>query len=198
MKRDKLLVISLLLIFMVGCGSLSDGVVDEENLGVAYYVDSAVEGVEYQCGNAPKGTTNNKGKIIFEKGKGCKLYIGDKLLREISSSALIDNITLVERNDDNIQFLQTLDNDGDANNGIRIISGVADYFNTQEIATKLLPTFFTDLFTVNKVTMATLSGALNFINGYNGNSVDLDEAKVHVENTIEELKANNIEYKELF
>ena len=199
MKKIKLLSIALLSISMVGCGSLTDGDADAEDLGVAYYVDGAVEGVEYDCGDAPKGTTDSSGKIIFEKGKSCELFIGDKLFREISSSALSDGITLVERNDKNIQFLQTIDNDGDASNGIKILSGVSDYLEKQYLVEGvLLPSFVADLFTVNKATMATLSTALELISGYDGSSVDLDEAQVHVENTIEQLKADNIEYKELF
>jgi len=198
MKKIKFLSIALLSISMIGCGSLSDGDVDAEDLGVAYYVDSPVKGVEYDCGDAPKGTTNSSGKIIFEKGESCELFIGGKLLREISSSALTDGVILLERNDANIQFLQTLDNDGDASNGIIILSGVSDYFDTQSILEGLLPTFFTDLFTVNKATMATLSTALELVSGYNGHSVDLDEAKAHVKDTIEQLDSDNIEYKELF
>ena len=198
MKKIKLLSIALLSISMVGCGSLSDGEVDAEDLGVGYYVDSAVEGVEYDCGNAPKGTTDSSGKFTFEKGKSCEFSIGGKFLRKVSSSALIDGITLVERNDDNIQFLQTIDNDGDASNGIKVLSGVADYFDKQDIVEGLLPSYIKNLFTVNKGTMATLSTALEFVSGYNGNSVDLDEAKVHVEDTLSKLEANNIEYRELF
>ncbi len=198
MKKVKLLSIALLSISMIGCGSLSDSEVNAEDLGVGYYVDSSVEGVEYDCGDAPKGTTDSSGKFTFEKGESCEFSVGGKLLREVSSSALIDGITLVERNDRNIQFLQTLDNDGDASNGIKILSGVADYLEKQDMVESILPSFFTDLFTVNKATMATLSTALELISGYDGNSVDLDEAKVHVEDTIAKLEANNIKYKELF
>ena len=198
MKKIKLLSITLLSISMVGCGSISDGEVAPEDLGVAYYVDGAVEGIEYDCGDAPKGTTDSDGKFIFEKGESCDFYIGGKFLRQVSSSALTDGITLVERNDDNIQFLQTIDNDGDASNGIKVLSGVADYFDTQDVIEGLLPSFFTDLFTVNKATMVTLSTALELVSGYNGHSVDLDEAKIHVEDTLSQLQADNIEYRELF
>ncbi|SHO81209.1 hypothetical protein MNB_SV-15-1593 [hydrothermal vent metagenome] len=196
MKKNKLIAIFLLSIFMISCGSLSDGEVDAKDLGTAYY--NGIEGVEFDCGDAPKGTTDSRGKIIFEKGEGCKLFIGSKSLREISSSALTDGITLVELNDANIQFLQTLDNDGDASNGIKIISGVADYFDTQSVLEGLLPSFFTDLFTVNRATMATLSTALELVSGYNGNSVDLDDAKMSVKDMIDNLEANNIEYRILY
>jgi len=90
-----------------------------------YYVDSAVEGVEFNCttasGVTQSGTTDANGTFTFEENQTCTFKIGDVLLREINASSLEDNVTVLEDNTRVAQFLQTLDSDGNATNGIQIL-----------------------------------------------------------------------------
>jgi len=181
-------------LFLSSCGSLSG---DDEDVQVATAYYHNIEGVEYDCGDAPKGTTDSSGRFLFEEGENCTFYVGDKELREVSNRVLSDGAILVETNDANIQLLQTLDNDANPFNGIKILSGVADYFEVQDTVENFLPEFFTDLFEVNRVTMATLSTALELISGYDGESVSVGEARDNLNNIIEELEADNIDYIEL-
>lgn len=199
-KKNKIYIISLVvfsLLILNSCGSLSDDYEDVET-GTAYYLDSAVEGVEYDCGDAPRGTTNFEGKFIFEVGEGCEFSIGDKTLRDIHPDDLSDNIRLVETNYQYAQLLQTLDNDSNPENGIKIIPDVADTLSKMDLAMDfLLPSIVSDLFETNKATMVTLSTALEVVSGYNGSSVSENEAKEHIERTIEELENKKIEYIKL-
>jgi len=197
-SKNFILTITLLpLLLLNGCGSFSDDYKDVET-GIAYYLDSAVEGIEYDCGDAPKGTTDSEGKFIFEFGEGCEFFIGDKTLREIHPDDLSDGIRLVETNYQYAQLLQTLDNDSDAENGIKIIPDVADALSKMDLAMDfLLPSIISDLFETNKATMVTLSTALEVVNGYNGSSVSEKEAKNHIERTIEDLENREIEYIKL-
>jgi len=183
------------LLLLNSCDSLSgdDGNVET---GTAYYHN--IEGVKYDCGDAPEGTTDSSGKFTYEEGENCTLYIGDKELRQVSNRVLNDGAILVETNDANIQLLQTLDNDGNPYNGIKIVSGVADYFDIQEkISDYLIPDILSDLITVNQATMATLSTALEVVGGYNGSSVSLDEARANLDNILDQLTQNDMEYTEL-
>jgi len=90
-----------------------------------YYVDSAVEGVEFNCttasGATQSGTTDENGTFTFEENQTCTFKIGDVVLREVNASSLEDKVTVFEDNTRVAQFLQTLDSDGNASNGIQIL-----------------------------------------------------------------------------
>jgi hypothetical protein len=199
-KRNKKTFFSFIvlpLFLLNSCGSISDDYKDIET-ATAYYLDSAVEGIEYDCGDAPKGTTDSEGKFIFEVGEGCEFSIGDKTLRDIHPDDLSDNIRLVETNYQYAQLLQTLDNDSNPENGIKIIPDVADTLSKMDLAMDfLLPSIISDLFETNKATMVTLSTALEVVDGYNGSSVSENEAKNHIARTIEQLENKQIEYIKL-
>jgi len=91
-------------------------------VGTGYYVDSAVEGIDYSCGSEI-GVTDSNGTFQFENGQNCTFTLGDIRLREINGSLLEDNITILEDNITVAQLLQTLDADGNATNGIQILNG---------------------------------------------------------------------------
>jgi hypothetical protein len=91
-------------------------------VGTGYYVDSAVEGIDYSCGSEI-GVTDSNGTFKFENGQNCTFTLGDIRLREINASLLEDNITILEDNITVAQLLQTLDADGNATNGIQILNG---------------------------------------------------------------------------
>jgi len=90
-----------------------------------YYVDSAVEGVEFNCttatGTTRSGTTDANGTFTFEENQTCTFKIGDVVLREVNASSMEDKVTIFEDNTRVAQFLQTLDSDGNATNGIQIL-----------------------------------------------------------------------------
>ncbi len=66
---------------LVGCGGGSDSS-DSSEVGTAYYIDSAVSGVNYTCGSQ-KGITGIDGAFDFELGKSCTFYLGDIELRSV-------------------------------------------------------------------------------------------------------------------
>ena len=118
------IVVSLVL---TGCGSSSSSTTPSNNISSATYVDDTVIGAAFDCGSQ-KGFTNENGVFTFEKGKECTLSVGDIVLRKVDTSKLADNATILEDNTTIAQFLQSIDNDGDASNGITL---------TQEIHTAL-------------------------------------------------------------
>jgi len=96
-----------------------------KKVSTGYYVDSAVEGVEFNCttatGTTQSGTTDANGTFTFEENQTCTFKIGDVILREVSALSLEHNVTVFEDNTRVAQFLQTLDSDGNATNGIQIL-----------------------------------------------------------------------------
>ena len=153
---------------LVGCGSSSGAT----NTGKAYYVDSAVEGVSYTCGTQ-QGTTDNQGAFIFEKGKSCRFYVGDILLKEVPVSDLADGKKIIEDDPTIASFLQTLDIDGDAQNGILIKKEIVNALKTNNI--KEIPKTETEL--------TDMWSSLKQENIYKGRLIDKEKAMAHVEKT---------------
>ena len=98
------------------------------NTGTGYYVDSAVEGVNYSCGSQT-GVTDKDGKFTFEEGKGCTFSIAGIKLREVKKDDLKDGKKVLENDLEVAQFLQSIDSDGDASNGIQIKPEVLKVLN---------------------------------------------------------------------
>lgn len=104
---------------LVGCGGGST--TTSASTGTGFYVDAAIAGVEYSCGTQV-GITDGFGKFTFDNNQGCTFKVGNVLLREVNASTLVDGMTIFEDNADTARFLQTLDRDGDASNGIDVSS----------------------------------------------------------------------------
>jgi len=96
---------------------------DQIETGIGYYLDSAVVGVDYTCG-AKSGKTENDGKFIFEKGKDCSFELAGIPLKKVTKEDLSDGKKIVEDNVSVAQLLQSIDADGNLDNGIQITEEV--------------------------------------------------------------------------
>jgi hypothetical protein len=91
------------------------------------FLDSAVSGLTYTCGDKT-GTTDANGTFSFKDGERCSFKVGDIALGETTGSAVITPVSLVNgaTSETNLQasniarLLQTLDADGNPSNGITI------------------------------------------------------------------------------
>ncbi len=117
----KLLLGVTMLALITGCAGGGGG--STATTGTGYYLDSAVGGVEYQCGTQ-SGITGSDGNFTFEVGQNCTFKIGDITLRVVDSSDLQNQVKVVEDNIQVAQLLQTLDCDGNASNGITLLPEV--------------------------------------------------------------------------
>ena len=106
-----------------GCGGSSS--TEDTNIGTAYYLDNAVEGVSYACGSVT-GTTEEDGAFSFEKGESCTFTLAGITLREEAAENLVDGKKIVEDNVKVAQLLQSIDADGDLENGIQITPSVVE------------------------------------------------------------------------
>ncbi|MCK4441233.1 MAG: hypothetical protein KAU90_04455 [Sulfurovaceae bacterium] len=154
----------------------STNAIPEPNIG--HYFDSAVKGVDYKCGDF-NGTTDSNGTFQYEKDKDCLLTLGnDLVLQELNSSELSKyKGIIVEKNVSKAVFLQTLDNDGDASNGIDIIDSVKTKIADMNVSSVLVDDALT-----------SFQDDLVGTDGYNGSLIDVDKAKSHLVDTIKSLQ----------
>lgn len=145
---------------------------------IGHYFDSAVKGVDYKCGDF-NGTTDDNGTFKYEKDKDCLLTLGnDLVLQELNSSELSKyKGIIVEKNVSKATFLQTLDSDGNASNGIDIIDSVKKRIGDMNVSSVLVDDALTKF-----------QDALVGTDGYNGSLIDVDKAKSHLVDTIKGLQ----------
>jgi len=108
-----------------GGGSSIETISTASNTGIGYYLDSAVAGAEYKCGTK-SGVTESDGSFTFEKGKDCSFELAGVPLRSIKANELKDGVEVIEDNLTVARFLQSLDFDGNPDNGIQIEKKVLD------------------------------------------------------------------------
>lgn len=174
---------------LAACGG-SDGDATPETVS-GVFIDSAVEGLRYVSGGL-SGTTSASG--AFQCQSNIQFYVGDILLGEASCDEVITPVDLVSGASDpthptvsNIaRFLQTLDDDGDPENGITITTAVANLAAGQSI--DFSSDFDSDTNVqslVNTMTSARNAGAANLVSA--------TSAKTHLEGSMFEMMAGTYE-----
>ncbi len=203
MKRVTIGSIVTVTLLLVGCGgggsssgnstssSLNDSTTPSnnettnvtQNIGKGYYVDAAVKGVNYQCGNQ-SGTTDINGTFRFQIGSNCNFTVGGVKLRDINASLLENNITILETNVTVAQLLQTLDSDGNASNGIQIPKGA------DGVIKETLPS----LDNLDRDLLTAIHDRLNseHTDEYNGSVVDKNQTVAHLNGTRSNLEERRI------
>lgn len=162
-------------LFYAGCGSSSDTVetpvVVPTPTGSGFYIDSAVEGVQINCGGV-ETTTDALGSFDIVDGASCTFKLNDILLRE--QIGIKDGDSILEDNIQVAQFLQSLDNDNDPSNGITITAEVLEALQKDGVVT--LPTTDEELAEI----IARLQNAGI---GFGGDFVSKEKAQKHIDET---------------
>ena len=138
--------------------------------GIAYYIDSAVSGVNYKCGSK-EGITGSFGEFTFEVGSSCTFYLGDMELRGVDAGLLVNGENVYETDVKIARILQSLDNDGDPSNGITIEATTVQALAEEGISS--LPT-----------SEAEMDEMLAVIAANGGTEVSEDDAAVHMLTTL--------------
>lgn len=122
--------------------------VDGSTIAYGYYLDAAVQGVNYECGKE-SGVTDMQGGFRYEVGKSCTISIGNIFLREIEPDILHPNGNIYETDSTVIKLLQGLDMDRDLSNGIQvdynIINNINQSYNNIPNDTNKLNEFMEDI-----------------------------------------------------
>ena len=123
------MVFALALLSACGGGGGGSGGGDVASLS-GQFIDSSVEGVSYVAGGI-SGTTNANGRFSYRSGNNLTLSIGDIELGNGVARGVFTPLTLLDTADPSnatvvniASFLQTLDDDGDPDNGILITQSV--------------------------------------------------------------------------
>lgn len=92
-------------------------------------MDSPVAGVSYSASSGKEGITDNEGQFDFTYGDTVEFKLGELTLGKIIGTPLVTPIDLAEGDDDKLMnllvLLQSLDADGDPENGITITEEAA-------------------------------------------------------------------------
>jgi hypothetical protein len=180
MKRVKLLLLFISSLVLIGCGSESSSTTPTDQdpppeTKTAYLIDSAVDGVEYISQPSGKsGTTSDGGKFEFvSTDTNVSFSIGGLKLPDFNLSNLnTDNKILptdlvgVDRNNTNdanvtklLQIFQSLDDDGNPDNGISITQNIRNLFGTTRKILDNNISMLTTLFTSKGKTMKSVADA---------------------------------------
>ena len=179
-------VIAAAVLLLSGCGGSDGGTVaaTTATTGTAFYVDSAVEGVTVTSGSTVSVTDAN-GKFTYEEGKPCDFSIGDIHLR--TETGLYQDKVVIEDHIETAQFLQSMDYDGNAENGIRIHPDTADIMAKNNI--DQMPNTDQDL--------ADACADMENANiGYQGGFVHEQDAQDHMDRTKNEYDGKNDPHNE--
>ena len=168
--------IAIASLLLVGCGG-GGANSSSSTVGTGYYVDSAVQGVNYVCGSQT-GVTDIDGKFTFEQNQKCSFKVGNVILREVNASTLKHGISILEDDADTARFLQTLDRDGNASNGIEVSDAVKNLNLTEVPKDDALLSNIRDDIKAND-------------DKYQGRVVTLLETQEHLRQTRTELEDNN-------
>ncbi len=148
------------------------------------FVDSAVEGLSYSTPSG-SGLTNDKGEFIYQADEKVTFSLGGIVFPEIDAKDLITPLDLFDTMDINheavvntLRLLQTLDADGDPENGITIPA----------LVRTLAESITLDLNDANFVT--EIEGLLSNTGLMNTLLVSSVDAIYHFQNTLDTLEDN--------
>jgi len=166
-------VLTASVLLLNACGGSSGGTASAVSTGTAFYVDSAVQGCTVTCGSTVS-TTDMNGQFTYEEGKECIFTIGDIELRR--ENGLYQGKVIVEDQLKTAQFLQSMDWDGNPNNGIKIDPRTADVMAQNDI--HQVPT--------NDQDLADACADMEDANiSYMGSYVSWQDAQDHMDDTME-------------
>ncbi|MEH6687762.1 MAG: carboxylesterase family protein [Halopseudomonas sabulinigri] len=135
--RSALLTASLLplVVALAACNSGSSSDDDDEvSSRTGIFVDSAVAGLDYEGDTSGSGTTSANGEFTYASGETIRFALGELELGSAAGSDTLTPLSIVEgatgvadqRVSNMLVLLQTMDADGNLNNGIQITEAIRD------------------------------------------------------------------------
>ncbi len=180
----RLILITMFTASISACGGSSTPSPDAGNTSstqTGVFLDSAVQGLRYRT-NSLNGATDSAGRFSYAPGETVSFYVGDILLGSATGKPAITPLDLVPGATDEtdptvtnlLRFLQSLDSDGDATNGISLNATVIANAAGQSID------FNQSISNFEINTQATI----NFLFGGSRPMVSVAEAQAHFRDTL--------------
>ncbi len=123
-------VLAVLFIAITGCGGGGGG---GSSLDSGVFIDSAVEGLRYETSSNRSGMTDAAGTFSYASGDTVEFFVGDISLGSATGKAVITPLDLVPGGNithptvtNILRFVQSLDDDDNPANGIRITAAVSN------------------------------------------------------------------------
>lgn len=171
---------------LAGCGGESSGGAEGGDTATGVFLDSAVEGLAYVSGST-SGLTNADGEFMYEVGRTVRFMVGDIVIGEALGKRLITPVDLIDGGDANhptvlniARFLQTIDEDNNPANGIRITEQVRNLAQGKSINFAQSTNAFSNdgnvQIVVSELTAVTSGGARDLVSS--------SAARAHLSNTI--------------
>ncbi len=201
--RYVLLAAFILLFSLAGCESGGGGgpvAAPEGSYSVGFFLDSPVEGLQYRTvGDDWKGLTDAQGMFYYRGSDAITFSLGGVVLGSTAPKHIITPVDLggvaantASKKVINIaQFLQSLDDDLNPNNGIRISQGVRD-------ALEGITVDFTKDDLNNDAGVQEMFDRLNDMGIYpeEAGLIPAAQAQLHLENTITSIEQEELEAEE--
>lgn len=122
-------------LMITGCGGSDDGSSNNVNTTTGVFVDSPVQGVQYDCSSGVTGLTDNLGQFTCNTDDTITFSINGFELGSATVQPLVTPAYLNPEDAaaalDVAQLLQTLDSDGNASNGINVAQS-GDLFDSMK------------------------------------------------------------------
>lgn len=139
----RIVLLGLLIMTLFACSQTDDSSpkVNPSETLQGIFIDSTVEGLRYET-ETHSGYTDENGQFDYEEGEMVTFYVGDIKLGTTPAAEEISPISIASTPDADINtlevqniaaFLQTLDEDGDPSNGIKITQEVSQAISLSEI-----------------------------------------------------------------
>lgn len=197
-KIDLLISLLLCVLCLTGCiyaggvGQETGEPPDEEPKKEGKYLDSAVEGLNYRT-DSLSGITDEKGTFEYRYGETIKFLLGDVVLGQATAKEIITPIDLVDGATDetdstvtNIcRFIQSLDVDGNLNNGITITDEIRNEVDGRPIDFSSSIEDFESDYDV-QIVFDTLNTLGAFYDG-DRSLRSVEEARDHLRETLDEI-----------
>lgn len=180
---------SVVCMSLAACGGSENTSEDDTTTLLGKFIDSPVAGLGYITGDQ-SGVTGTDGAFPYKSGQSVKFSIGDIVIGTAKADAIMTPVDLVGSANDETDptvtniaaFLQTLDKDGNLDNGITITA------ETQAIAKGKSIDFkqTTDNFAADG-NVQTVVSQLTGVNGTSRSLVSSSDAKSHLRTTLSSL-----------
>lgn len=132
-NRSIVLAVSLVPLLLAGCfgGSSSSS---NPRVLTGTFIDSAVSGLDYQGTDTAASTTDDQGQFQYRQGETISFSIGDLPLGSANGAEVLTPLSITEgaasatdqRVTNKLILLQSLDADGQLNNGIQLTDAIRD------------------------------------------------------------------------
>lgn len=181
----RILLLTGLAFLLTACGGSSGGGAPGIQQGV--FLDSAVQGMRFST-NTRDGTTDANGTFSYAPNEVVSFFIGDILLGSAPAKATMTPLDLVPgAADENnpqvtnmLRFLQTIDSDNDATNGIQISNAIVAAAASQTINFNMSIAAFEG----DATTQATIDFLTQNLPGGVRPLVSITDAQAHLRDTL--------------